>query len=979
MLKEDDGVPEEKFPWDSLFRGGGKDGGELPSIFRRKEGKEPGEGFKERWDKIKPRTKWIVGIIVVVIVIILLSASWLSTFYTDLLWYDEVGYTSVFWKRIVTQIWLFFAFGLLFFVILYANIWLARRFTPRYEKPQGDLSPVEESVTRFRESAGKWLGRGLVALSIIISFVVGWVSAGQWENVLKFFNHTAFGKVDPIFGKDIGYYVFEYPFLRYFTGWLFTSLIFVLIITAVIHFLYGAINFSAGKGQRFATHVKVHLSVLAGIILLVQAWRFRLDMLGLLYSSRGTVTGASYTDVHAQIPAYWILIVACFICAGLFILNIRYKGWKLPVAGVAGIVIVALLAGALYPVIIQNYVVKPKELARETEYIGYNIEFTQDAFRIQDEGEEAVVTSREFPADLNLTYDDIVANATTVDNVRLWDPRLIQQTFNQRQELRQEYNFNDVDVERYTVFDDVYTQMMVSGRELAIDQLREDAQTWQNTHLSYTHGYGLVMAPSNETTPEGDPNQVIKDIPPTSEENLGIEIERPEIYYGEQTQDYVVVRTGAQEIDYPLGNTNQYVEPYYEGEGGIPVSNFFKRLAFSIRNTDITFLFSGYVNSESRLMYRRNINDRALEVAPFLTLDGDPYLVVTDDGRQKWIMDAYTTSDLYPYSEYLDFYGERINYIRNSVKVVIDAYDGTLTYYLVDPDDPIASTYGKIFPDLFTPMEEMPEDIKRHLRYPEDLFSAQMEQYKTYHIDDVNAFYSKEDVWDVSTETYGAGGTPQAVTPYYIIIKIPGTEKEQMVLMLPFNPRGKSNMVNWVAAACDFPDYGRLLNYNFPASKLVNGTQQFESLVDQQTQISEQITLWNQAGSQVIRGNTLVIPIEDSLIYVEPLYLLASNPAIPQLKRVIVGYGDRIEMRVTLEEALQAIFGTEPQPEPEPEPQPQPEPETDVAQLIQQANQVYDEAEAALRSGDWTTYGQKIDQLSQILDQLAELTAEPAQ
>ncbi|MBN2026347.1 MAG: UPF0182 family protein [Actinobacteria bacterium] len=969
-------MPEDKFPWDSLFRGGGGDGGELPSIFRRKEGKKPGEGFKERWDKIKPRTKWIVGIIIVVLVIILLSASWLSTFYTDLLWYDEVGYTSVFWKRIVTQIWLFFAFGLLFFVILYANIWMARRFTPRYEKPQGDLSPVEESVTRFRESAGKWLDRGLLALSIIISFIVGWVSAGQWENVLKFFNHTAFGKVDPIFGKDIGYYVFEYPFLRYFTGWLFTSLVFVLIITAVIHFLYGAINFGAGKGQRFATHVKVHLSVLAGIILLVQAWRFRLDMLGLLYSSRGTVTGASYTDVHAQIPAYWILIAACFICAGLFILNIRYKGWKLPLAGVVGIVVVALLAGALYPVIIQNYVVKPKELSREREYIGYNIEFTQDAFRIQDEGEEAVIEVDEFPANLDLTYDQIAANAATIDNIRLWDPRQMAQVYVQRQELRQLYDFNDVDVDRYTVFDDVYTQMMVSGRELVIDQLREDAQTWQNTHLSYTHGYGMVMAPSNELTTEGDPVFFIKNIPPVSEIDLGVEVERPEIYYGEMTQDYVVVRSGAEEIDYPLENTNKLVEPYYEGEGGIPVSNFLKRLAFSIRNADITFLFSGYITGESRLMYRRNIKDRALEVAPFLTLDADPYLMITDDGRQKWILDAYTTTDLYPYSEYLNFYEQDINYIRNSVKVVIDAYDGTVTYYLVDPDDPIAATYGKIFPDLFTPLEEMPEDIKRHLRYPEDLFSVQMEQYKTYHINDVDSFYQKEDVWEVSTETYESA-TTLPVTPYYIILKLPGEEKEEMVLMLPFNPRGKPNMVDWVAARCDFPNYGRLINFTFPPGRLVNGTQQFESLVDQNPDISAQISLWNQSGSSVIRGNTLVIPIEESLLYVEPLYLEATNPPIPQLKRVIVGYGDRIEMRPTLAEALQAMFGAEPGPEPEPEPQP--EPEADVTQLIQQANQVYDEAEAALRSGDWTTYGAKIDQLSQILDQLAELIAEPAQ
>ena len=963
-------MPQEGFPWESLFR---REGGEPPPFFRRRSGGEGG-GFRRRWERVSNRTRIIAAVIIVVLVVLILSAGWLSTFYTDYLWYQEVGYTSVFWKRVTTQIWLFFAFALLFFAVFYGNIYAARKLTPRYEAAPARLSPVEESLQRFRESAGRWLDRGLLAGSALISFLVGWSSAGQWENVLKYFNHASFAKADPVFGKDIGFYVFQYPLLRYFSGWLFTVLVFSAIVSVAVHFLYGTINFSSDK-QRFAPHVKAHLSVLAGLLLLVQAWRFRLDMFGLLYSRRGPVTGATYTDVHAQIPAYWILIVTCFACAALFILNIRYRGWRLPLAGVVVIVLVSLLAGSLYPFIVQTYVVKPKELARESEYISRNIEFTQDAYRIQDEGEKAVVERRLFPAELDLIYEDIQANAATVGNIRLWDPRLIQQVFNQRQELRQEYNFNDVDVDRYSVFDGVYTQMLVSGRELVVDQLREDARTWQNEHLSYTHGYGLVMSPTNRANEEGDPEMVIKDIPPASAEGLGVEVARPEIYYGEQAHDYVVVRSGAQEIDYPVGNTNKFVEPYYEGKGGFPVSNFLRRVAFAIRNRDVSFLFSGYIKGESRIMFRRNIKDRSLEVARFLRLDGDPYLVLTDQGRLVWILDAYTTTDLYPYSER---YNDEFNYIRNSVKVVIDAFDGTLTYYLVDPSDPIAATYGKIFPGLFTPMEEMPEDIKRHLRYPEDLFSVQMEIYRTYHINDVSAFYQKEDVWDVSTETYGAGAEPQPVTPYYVILKLPGEEKEEMVLMLPFNPRGKDNMVDWVAARCDFPGYGTLLNFSFPAGKLVNGTQQFESLVDQKTEISEQITLWNQAGSRVIRGNTLVIPIENSLVYVEPLYLLATNPAIPQLKRVIVGYGNRVEMKPTLDEALRALFGAGPQPQPQP-PQPQPQPQGDLAGLIEEANRVYDEAQSALRAGDWASYGEKIQRLGQILDQMSSLSAETGQ
>jgi uncharacterized membrane protein (UPF0182 family) len=971
-------VPEEKFPWDSLFRGGdGGDKGEFPSLFRRKDGEEFGKKFKERWGGIKPRTKWIVGIILILIIVLILSASWLSTFYTDYLWYSEVGYTSVFWKRIWTQVWLFFVFTALFFVLLYVNVWLARRLTPRYERPKGDVSPVEESIGKFREGAGRWLGRGILIVTIIISFIVGWASAGQWESVLKYFTHASTGTTDPIFSKDIGFYLFEYPFLQYFAGWLLTALIFVLILTAVVHFLDGAINFSS-KEQRFAPHVKAHLSVLAAIILLVQAWRFRLDMFGLLYSPRGTVIGASYTDVHAQIPAYWILIGACFICAFLFLLNVRYKGWKLPVAGLVGIIVIGLLAGALFPFIIQNYVVKPNELERESEYIGYNIEFTQDAFRIQNEGEDAVVVNREFPAADDLTYEDILANTTTIGNIRLWDPRLMKDQLIQRQELRQEYDFSDVDVDRYTVFDGTYTQMLVSARELVVEQLREDARTWQNVHISYTHGYGPCMSPTNEITVDGDPSLLIKDIPPESDVDLGVEVARPEYYYGEQTQGYVLTRTSAEEIDYPLGSTNQLVEPYYEGEGGIAVSSFLKRLAFTIRFKDINLLFSGYIKPESRLMFRRTIAERTTEVAPFLALDGDPYVVIDDEGRQKWIQDTYTTSELYPYAQFFDYDDIRFNYIRNSVKTVIDTYDGTLTYYLIDPDDPIAVTYGMIFPDLLTPFEEMPDDLKRHLRYPEDLFTIQMELYKTYHINEINSFYQKEDLWDRSTETYGAEGEPQPVQPYYIILKIPGSDREEMVLMLPFNPRGKDNMVNWVAAGCDFPDYGKLLNYSFPASKLVNGTQQFESLVDQNPGISAQISLWNQAGSRVIRGNTLVIPIEDSLIYVEPLYLLATNPPIPQIKRVIVGYGNQVEMGETLDEALAQIFGVTPEGEPEPQPEPEPEPDVveTLEQLAVQANQVYDEMINAQRNGDWATYGQKLEELNQILNRMADLTGQ---
>jgi uncharacterized protein len=922
---------------------------------------------------LSPRVKIIIGVVVLVLAIIILSASWLSTFYTDYLWYNEVGQTGVFWKVITTKIWVFFLFGTVFFLIFYLNIYLARRLTPKYELVDVDekTNALDKGLSEFRDKAGKWLGRGLLAGSLLISILVGWAAGHQWEKVLKFFTYTGFGQTDPVFHKDIGFYLFRLPFLEYLFGWLMAVLIATLVITAVVHFIYGAINFNR-KNQRFAGHAKAHLSVLAGLILLVQAYRFRLQMFTTLYHTSGTFTGAHYSDVHALIPALYILIVVSVVCAFLFILNIRFKGWKLPAVGLITIVVVSVLAGALYPFIIQNYVVKPKELSRESEYLGYNIEFTQDAYNLQSDGENPVVTNAEFAADQDLTYDDITANQATVRNIRLWDPKAYLQVLLQRQVLRQEYSFTDTDVDRYIVGDGTYNQMLLSARELVYSQLPPSAQSWQNLHLSYTHGFSTVMAPSNASDPDGNPLLVVRDIPTVTTEGLGIEVNRPELYFNETNTGYVILRTGAPEINYSTSSTPQLVEPYYEGSGGVQISSFFKRLAFSIRFADINLLLSGYVNSDSRLMFRRTLSDRINTVAPFLRLDKDPYLVVSDDGQLFWIQDAYTTSGLYPYSEY----SGDINYIRNSVKVVINAYDGTMRFYIVDPTDPVVQTYAKIFPDLFTDFQEMPEDLVKHMRYPEGLFNTQMEMYKTYHMNDVNAFYQKTDAWDIPTQTYAVDSGQKTLPAFYVILKLPGNAKEEMVLMLPFNPRGKQNMVNWVVARCDYPNYGTLINFSFPGGKLVKGPQQFEALVDQQTTISSQFTLWNQAGSRVIRGNTLVIPIETSLIYVEPVYLESTTIGIPQLKRVIVSDGTNVAMAETLDGALRDLFGVAPaQPEQPATPSQPAEPGAEVttAQLITQASQLYNEAQAALKNGDWATYGDKVKQLGDVLNQLAAL------
>jgi uncharacterized membrane protein (UPF0182 family) len=959
-------MADQKTPWDDFLSGdffdklkkkrqaaaqGGPDGA-----------KKPGKsGF------VSNRSKIIIAVVVIILAIIIFSASGLATFFTDYLWFDEVGQTGVFWKVIATKVWVFFSFGALFFFILYLNVYLARRLTPKYELLT-EANQLDQGLSEFRDKAGKWLTRGLLAGSVLIAILVGWAAGRQWEKVLKFFTYTDVGKVDPIFSKDIGFYMFRLPFLEYFFSWLFTVLIATLVITAAVHFLYGAINFNR-KNQRFANHAKAHLSVLAGLILLVQAYRFRLQMFNTLFHTQGTFTGAHYSDVHALIPALWLLVFVSIACAILFIVNIYYKGWKLPAIGLATIVLVSVLAGAVYPYIIQNYVVKPKELARESQYIGYNIEGTQNAFNLQGDGDNPTVQNLEFPADQNLTYADIQANQATVRNIRLWDPGVFLQVLNQRQELRQEYSFTDTDVDRYVIGDGTYNQMLLSARELIYSQLPESARSWQNEHLSYTHGYSTVMGPSNASDQDGNPYLVIRDIPTFATEGLGIEVTRPELYFNETNKGYVIVRTGAPEIDYPEGSTNRNVEPYYEGSGGVQVSSFIRRLAFSIRFADVNLLLSGYVNSNSRLMFRRTISDRVTTVAPFLSLDKDPYMVVGDDGRLFWIQDAYTTSSLYPYSEY----SGDINYMRNSVKVVIDAYNGEMKFFISDPTDAVVATYAKIFPDLFTDFSEMPEELVKHLRYPEDYFNTQMQIFKIYHMNEINAFYQKEDAWDIPTQTYGAEKGSQPLPAFYVILKLPGEEKEEMVLMLPFNPRGKSNMVNWVVGRCDVPNYGKLINFSFPSNKLVTGTQQFESLVDQTTSISEQFTLWNQSGSRIIRGNTLVIPIETSLIYVEPLYLMATNPAIPQLKRVIVSDGKNVTMAETLDGALRQLFGVGPSQLPNIPTQPtEPGQQVTTADLINQATQLYSEAEAAQRAGDWATYGDKIKKLGDVLNQLSQ-------
>jgi len=623
--------------------------------------------------------------------------------------------------------------------------------------------------------------------------------------------------------------------------------------------------------------------------------------------------------------------------------------------GLAVLVGASVLLGGIYPEIMQRAVVLPNEGTKERPYILNNIEATRVAYGLDKIKEE------EFPVKEEISLEDIEKNEDTIRNIRLWDWRPIKQTLKQIQAIRLYYDFNSVDVDRY-YFNGNYQQVMVSPRELDKDKIPEQARTWVNEVLTYTHGYGVVVNPVNKISGEGLPELLIKDIPPVSSVNLTIT--RPEIYYGEITKGYVIVKTKAKEFDYPKGDENVYST--YAGNGGMPVSSLWRRILFSIKYSNMQILLTTNLTPESRIMINRNIKERVNKVAPFLGYDKDPYMVISKEGKLFWIQDAYTISSNYPYSTPVA--GGYFNYIRNSVKVVIDAYNGTMDFYIIDQKDPVAEVYKNIFPQLFKNFDQMPEDLKEHIRYPKDLFQVQAELYSTYHMTDPDVFYNKEDYWNVPNEIYAENEIK--MEPYYIVTRLPGHEREEFILMTPFTPSTKNNMIAWLAAKNDQPEYGNLIVYKFPKEKLIFGPMQIEARIDQNSEISQQLTLWGQKGSTVIRGNLLVIPIEESIIYVEPLYLRAEMGEIPELKRVIVSNGSDVVMGNNLEEALEKLFagsfiereivvtGEE----------------KTLKDLIKEAAGYYESAQEFAREGNWSKYGEELQKLEQTLKLLEEVS-----
>jgi uncharacterized membrane protein (UPF0182 family) len=656
-----------------------------------------------------------------------------------------------------------------------------------------------------------------------------------------------------------------------------------------------------------------------------------------------------------------------------------------------------LLLNTVIPMVVEKTVVKPNELAKESPYIDYNIQHTREAYNLN------MIKEVSFPAGEKLTAQNIQSNQATINNIRIWDERPLLQTYNQLQSIRLYYEFNDVDVDRYQV-NGSYRQVMLSGRELDVNALPPQANTWVNRHLIYTHGYGLTMNPVNKVTSEGLPDLLIKDLPPVID--FDMRIEHPEIYYGEKTDGYVLVKTKTEEFDYPKGDENVYT--HYEGTGGVPINSFTRRVLFSLEFLDPQILFTTSLEPESRIMYNRRIDRRVRAIAPFLDYDGDPYLVVSG-GRLNWIQDAYTTSNMYPYStRSYDYFNKGLNYIRNSVKVVIDAYNGDVSFYMIDQKDPIVRTYSSIFPGLFKPFSEMPDDLKKHIRYPKDLFKIQANVYSTYHMKEAQVFYNQEDLWQTPNEIYAT--KKQKMEPYYIIIRLPQEKSEEFVLMLPFTPSNKDNMIAWLAARCDMPDYGDLIVYKLPKDKLIFGPMQIEARVDQQTSISSQLTLWGQRGSSVIRGNLLVIPIEDNFIYVEPVYLQAnqrgseSSPsgstqtrgsrtsrsagvddsrgmsdqaatALPELKRVIVAFGNHLVMRENLESSIYGVLGEAPPTAESVSTAVAPALPGAVSSAVSEAMEHFEKARAYSRQGNWAGYGMELEALEKILNQMAAETS----
>jgi uncharacterized membrane protein (UPF0182 family) len=864
-------------------------------------------------------------------------------------WFGALGYERVFAARLIGSLLLGIVAGGVSFAFLYGNL----RFAQRGVVP----NPVMTQLSGQTVDVTRLVRRLALPATLLLSLFIALPTSSAWMSVLQFLNQTPFGERDPVFGRDIAYYVFTLPIVGGVLGLLMFLTVVALIGCGLVYAMRGDVVVYQ-KHVTIEPSARMHLALLLAFLLVLTALRaYFVRLPGTLYASTGPLFGASYANLYGTAIGLKLATGAALIGAVLVVAGAQGKRLARNAGLAVGLyVVVSLLGVVVYPAIVQKFFVAPNELARETPQLRYHINATRRAWGLDS------VLVRDLSGEARLTERDIQANRPTIDNVRLWDRDPLLQTFGQLQEIRTYYDFVSVDDDRYIV-DGRYRQVMLSPRELNSASL--PTRTFINERLTFTHGMGLTLGPVNEVTAEGLPVLFIKDLPPAS--TVSLRVTRPEIYFGELTDSWLFANTGQTEFDYPAGDENIFTT--YKGGGGVRVGGLLRRVVLSAYFRSLKVLLSSDITSESRALYFRNIRQRARMALPFLTFDGDPYMVIDSAGRLQWILDAYTATRHYPYSEPLR---NRINYMRNSVKVVIDAYEGSVTAYLADPADPLIRTFAKIFPGIFHPLDAMPADLRAHLRYPEDLFRIQSDLYATYHMAEPGIFYHREDQWQKPVLSIA----PERTDPFlrHMVMRLPEERQAEFILMVPFTPRGKDNLASWMVARNDAEHYGELVVYRFPKQSLVFGPTQIVNRINQDTEIARQVALWDQGGSQVVRGNLLVIPIEESLIYVMPLYLRAQGGRIPELKRVVVAYQNRVVMEETLEEGLSQLFGGGGARAVERAPDriagAAPATSARAVDLARRANDAYRRALEAQRAGDWARYGEELRRLEEALRQL---------
>jgi uncharacterized protein len=976
---------------------------------------KPTEAMGSRSRKKTNSLRIVLGVAVVGILFLITSIRGLAGFYTDYLWFDSLGFVSI-WKSVLWAKFLLGAvFTAVFFLLLWLNLYIADKLAPKVRAP----GPEDDLAKKWQSLMGRKVGLIRGGISAVFALVAGVGVSAQWEDWLFFSNRVDFNVVDQQFGRDVGFYIFQLPFLTFVVSWAFASILIVFIVTAAQHYLNGGIRVQGQPGSRVTPQVKAHLSFLLGFLALAKGVGYYLDRFELTLSSRGFVDGATYTDIKAKLPALQLLMIVSVFCFGLLIFNIWRRGFTYPIIAVGLWALVASLAGTVYPALVQRFQVEPSESTKEAPYIERNIEMTRLAMGLDQ------VTPSTFDYDLSLSAEKVAENMGTIRNVRLLDPSVMRDTFQQTQGIKSFYDFRDIDVDRYEI-DGEMTQVVLAARELNQGDLPNDS--WESQHIAFTHGYGLAAAPANGVDSNGRPDYALADIPAVAETGAeSLSVKTPGLYLGEGLSGYAIVGAERDEVDFQDDDDKTEVTRY-SGADGVDINGIFRKLAFALRFAEPNLVVSGEIGDESRILYKRDIVDRAKTLAPFLKFDRDPYPALIN-GNVMWMLDAYTTSSMFPYAQNInpravksgDLSGS-YNYVRNSVKVVIDAYNGSVDFYVIDKADPLAQSYQKQFPDLFTESEPS-QELREHFRYPEDLFRIQTDMWGRYRINEAAEFYDAAGAWAIAQDpgnsigltaieaVFDATGnivsrSEARISPQYLLLRLPGQDDESFVIFRPFVPfsddDSRKNLEGFMVVHNDPERYGEIEVFEIRSSTPVDGPALFNSNIQTEEEISQRVTLLNQNGSTVVPGNLLLIPVEDSLLYVRPLFIEATGTtAVPELQFVIVGVGPDVVIANSFEEALELIIpdldidlqggvATSIKPDgkanieenssapslPKDNEPSSSSNELDVNELLAAANNSFAEASSALRSGDLAGYQNAIEQAAEFIQLASQLLSD---